>query len=204
MSAYSNKIKKIFITCCVLVLLPELEVIKKPVINILVFMEERRLLLGFSVKNIVVVYSYLRTISIILIITFIFLFILYYLFRPYLEKLSKPELSTTFEKSLYSYLESKEEKYSKKGYLVSGEWGSGKTRLITDFFDKYFKFNKRPIYKISCFGLDSRELVLQETEKQIEENDNSFLNWIQFIPLVGLPIFNILKKTYSLQNLNDL
>ncbi|GBD64743.1 hypothetical protein TEHD23766T_2170 [Tetragenococcus halophilus subsp. flandriensis] len=203
MSAYSNKIKKIFITCCVLVLLPELEVIKKPVINILVFMEERRLLLGFSVKNIVVVYSYLRTISIILIITFIFLFILYYLFRPYLEKLSKPELSTTFEKSLYSYLESKEEKYSKKGYLVSGEWGSGKTRLITDFFDKYFKFNKRPIYKISCFGLDSRELVLQETEKQIEENDNSFLNWIQFIPLVGLPIFNILKKTYSLQNITS-
>ncbi|MGJ0997415.1 hypothetical protein ACR76W_17655, partial [Enterococcus casseliflavus] len=45
--------------------------------------------------------------------------------------------------------------------------------------------------------------MLKEIETQIEENDNSFLNWIQYIPIVGLPIFGILKKTYSLQNISS-
>lgn len=60
---HSDKIKKIFITCCVVVLLPELEVIKRTTINILLFMEEKDLLLlfGGSVKDIEIKYSYIRT-----------------------------------------------------------------------------------------------------------------------------------------------
>lgn len=202
-STYGSKLKKIFVTCCALVLITEITMLKKAILNILSFMKDQKLLFGFTVRMFRNFYTVCRNISIVIIFISIAIFIIYYLLRPGLEKVSKGIPITAFEESLSKYLMDTTGKFSKKGYLVSGEWGSGKTYLVEDFFDRYFRFNKRPIYKISCFGLDTREQVLKEIETQIEENDNSFLNWIQYIPIVGLPIFGILKKTYSLQNISS-
>lgn len=202
-SNYGNKLKKIFVTCVAIVLVTEITIFKKVIINILSFIEEQKLLFGFSIRKYTFIYTVSRSISIIIIFFCIVIFVLHYLFRPWFEKLAKVNPVTSFEKSLSNYLMDTTGKFSNKGYLISGEWGSGKTYLTEDFFDKHFRFNKRPIYKISCFGLDSRELVLKEIETQIEVNDNSVFNWVQYIPVVGLPIFGILKKTYNLQNISS-
>ena len=104
-----------------------------------------------------------------------------------------------FEDSLYKYIE---QKSNGKGYLVTGEWGSGKTYIVNQFLDKYYKFSTKPVYRISCFGLDSRQLVLEEIKNQTEINDKSFFNWIQYIPVLGNPIYNILKDSYSLKSIS--
>lgn len=202
-STYESKLKKIFVTCFAVVLITEITILKKAIINILSFMEDQKLLFGFTVRIFRDIYTICRNISIIIIFMSISIFIIYYLLRPWLEKVSKGIPVTAFEESLSKYLMDTTGKFSQKGYLISGEWGSGKTYLVENFFDSFFRFNKRPIYKISCFGLDTREQVLKEIETQIEENDNSILNWIQYIPVVGLPIFGVLKKTYSLQNISS-
>jgi hypothetical protein len=103
-----------------------------------------------------------------------------------------------FESSLYKYIE---DKTNGKGYLVTGEWGSGKTYIVTEFFNKYYKFSNKPIYRISCFGLDSRNLILDEIKNQIEINDKSFFNWIQYIPVIGTPLISILTDSYSLKSI---
>ncbi len=50
------------------------------------------------------------------------IFIIYYLLRPWLEKVSKGIPVTAFEESLSKYLMDTTGKFSQKGYLISGEW----------------------------------------------------------------------------------
>lgn len=106
--------------------------------------------------------------------------------------------TSVFEKSLLNYLEYEKQK---KGYLITGEWGSGKTYILDTFIDKVYRYSYRPIYNISCYGLNSRELVIEEINNQLEINDNSLLSWIKYIPLIGDPLYSFLNDSSTLPNI---
>ncbi|MGX7375804.1 P-loop NTPase fold protein [Carnobacterium maltaromaticum] len=198
---YSEIIKKIFVICFMVIIIKEITPFKKAAINIIQFIE-KELFPILSVRNIIYLYNIIREFAIYVAILCIGIFLLYYFFRPLLEKNSRKNSNGNFEESLSKYLDVNNSLNSKKGYLITGEWGSGKSYIVNKFFENHFKFSNRPIYRVSCFGLDTREAIMKEIEKQIEFNDNSLLNWTQHIPLIGLPIFSLLKKSYSIDNIS--
>lgn len=106
--------------------------------------------------------------------------------------------NNVFEKSLHNYLESEKQK---KGYLITGEWGSGKTYILNTFMDKVYRYSRRPIYNISCYGLNNRELVINEINNQLEINDHSLLSWVKYIPLIGDPLYAFLNEASTLPNI---
>lgn len=85
-------------------------------------------------------------------------------------------------------------------YLVTGEWGSGKTYEIDHFFEKYYKYSNRKIYRISCFGISSRKELIEEINNTIEREDDSFYTFsiqaLKYIPVVGDALYKVLKKSY--------
>ena len=101
------------------------------------------------------------------------------------------------EESLFRYLQ---EGTAPRCYLVTGEWGSGKTYEIDHFFDKYYKYSNRKIYRISCFGISSRKELIEEINNTIEREDNSFYTFsiqaLKYIPVVGDALYKVLKKSY--------
>lgn len=101
------------------------------------------------------------------------------------------------EESLFRYLQ---EGTAPRCYLVTGGWGSGKTYEIDHFFDKYYKYSNRKIYRISCFGISSRKEMIEEINNTIEREDNSFYTFsiqvLKYIPLVGDALYKVLKKSY--------
>lgn len=110
---------------------------------------------------------------------------------------------SSFETSLMKYLRDKE-KNSNRCYLLTGMWGSGKTYSMNRFLEQYFLFSRRKVYRISCFGLDTREELLKEINSMIEREDNngysSFLQILQYVPIVGDPLSEFLKKSYTIRN----
>ena len=101
------------------------------------------------------------------------------------------------EESLFRYLL---EGTAPRCYLVTGEWGSGKTYEIDHFFDEYYKYSNRKIYRISCFGISSRKDLIEEINNTIEREDNSFFTFsiqaLKYIPVVGDALYKVLKKSY--------
>ena len=101
------------------------------------------------------------------------------------------------EESLFRYLQ---EGTAPRCYLVTGEWGSGKTYEIDRFFDKYYKYSNRKIYRISCFGISSRKELIEEINNTIEREDDSFYTFsiqaLKYIPVVGDALYKVLKKSY--------
>ena len=95
----------------------------------------------------------------IIIATFLVIQFLNWLLKLVWERwLKKQKGSNRFEESLFRYLQ---DSSIPRCFLVTGEWGTGKTYEVEKFFDKYFRHSKTKVYRISCFGLDSRkELVL--------------------------------------------
>lgn len=65
---------------------------------------------------------------------------------------------------------------------MNGSWGSGKTRFLNAFFENQ-KFGHNNIYKISCFGLKTREQLERNLREQIE-NKSTFY-FLQSFPLIG-------------------
>lgn len=118
------------------------------------------------------------------------------------DKKVKKLIEGKFEKSLYKYLTNK----NNNCFLINGDWGIGKTYDVNKFFDKYYKFSKKKVYRISCFGLDTRELVLNEIKTKIEEKDQSLytllINSLVYIPIIGDFLNSVLKKEYSINNIN--
>ncbi|MEI2466628.1 hypothetical protein V8V74_20555 [Niallia taxi] len=195
-----EKLKKSFVIVLVFVLLFEIAPLKKVIKSIIEFAEKNNILMGLNVSDISLVYIAIRKYALIYLIFCIFSFLCikaYLAIRHYFNSPKKIELNA-FEDSLFKYIE---DKPNGKGYLITGVWGSGKTFILTEFLNKYFKFSNKPIYRISCFGLDSRKLILDEIKNQIEINDKSFFNWIQYIPAIGKPLFSILKDSYSLSSI---
>lgn len=101
------------------------------------------------------------------------------------------------EESLFRYLR---EGTAPRCYLVTGEWGSGKTYEIDHFFEKYYKYSNRKIYRISCFGISSRKELIEEINNTIEREDDSFYTFsiqaLKYIPVVGDALYKVLKKSY--------
>ena len=96
------------------------------------------------------------------------------------------EQKSRMEESLFRYLQ---EGTAPRCYLVTGEWGSGKTYEIDHFFEKYYKYSNRKIYRISCFGISSRKELIEEINNTIEREDDSFYTFsiqaLKYIPVVG-------------------
>lgn len=194
-----NLFKRLFVLAVFCIVIVEVTSIKKLIINILIFSESKGFLFGLKIYDLKRIYNLLREISLVYIFFCVVCFLIYKLALFFLERYFIPESTslTSFEESLHAYLNRKSDG---KSYLVSGEWGSGKTYQVSRFFEKFYRFSSRPIYRVSCFGLDSRSMIIEEIKNQIELNDNSILNWFQFIPIIGKPIFGLLKESYSLQN----
>jgi hypothetical protein len=193
-------LKRSFVIVLVFVLLFEIASVKSVLKSMIRLAESNNILLGLKLADINQLYMSSRKYALIYLILCIISYLvikLYLFFRNYYSSPKNLDLNP-FEDSLYRYIE---EKPNGKGYLVTGEWGSGKTYIVTEFFNKYYKFSNKPIYRISCFGLDSRKLILNEIKNQIEVNDKSFFNWIQYIPAIGKPLFSILKDSYSLNSI---
>ena len=117
--------------------------------------------------------------------------------------LNKQDGDNRFEKSLFRYLR---ESNIPRCFLISGDWGTGKTYEINHFFDKYYGYNNENIYRISCFGLDTRERLINEINLTIERKDDSFYTFIiqtiQFIPIIGELLSKVLRKSYSYTSVN--
>lgn len=113
----------------------------------------------------------------------------------------KNSVENRFEESLIRYLNNNP---LKQCYLLTGGWGSGKTHAINCFFEKYYKYTFKKVYRISCFGLNTREQVEKEISSQIEVNDNSMytacINVIKYIPILGEFLGDLLKPNYSIGN----
>ncbi|WP_243821205.1 P-loop NTPase fold protein [Bacillus thuringiensis] len=192
-------LKKSAVILLIFVLLFDITVIKNLIKELLIFVQSFDRV-DFELSQIKQAYFLLRKYALLSLVLCIMLFlgIKFYLFiRDYFNRPKRSELNN-FEDSLYKYIN---DKPNGKGYLVTGEWGSGKTHIVTEFFDKYYKFSSKPIYRISCFGLDSRKHILDEIKNQIEINDNSLFNWVQYIPAFGKPLFSMLKGSYSLNSI---
>ncbi|MEC2744705.1 P-loop NTPase fold protein [Bacillus cereus] len=203
MNRHCNKtkefLKKAFVILLVFILLFNITIIKNLIKEILIFVQGFDLI-DFELIQIKHLYFFLRKYALFGLVLCIISFLginLYLHIRNYFKNPQRYELNN-FEDSLYKYIN---DKPNGKGYLVTGEWGSGKTHIVTDFFGKYYKFSNKPIYRISCFGLDSRKLILDEIKNQIEINDNSLFNWIQHVPVIGKPLFSMLKGSYSLNSI---
>lgn len=183
------------------ILIVEIEVLKNVIKNVLIFAESIGILMGLEFADVSQLYTLTRkwmTFYLIFSLIALLLIKVYLMVRHYFNSPKNNKLNP-FENSLYKYIE---QSSNGKGYLVTGEWGSGKTYIVNQFLDKYYKFSTKPIYRISCFGLDSRQLVLEEIKSQIEINDKSLFNSIQYIPVFGKPIYNILKDSYSLKSIS--
>lgn len=106
--------------------------------------------------------------------------------------------SDEFEGSLLRYLNVSE---SGRCYLLSGEWGVGKTFMLRKFLNKYYSKTNRNIYRISCFGLNTRKDIIDELSKVIGNADNSpmtvVLKVIKQIPVIGELLATLFKKSYG-------
>ncbi|MEW5207356.1 P-loop NTPase fold protein [Bacillus thuringiensis] len=200
---HGNKVneflKKSFVFVLALILLCEITAFKNLIKELFTLIQSYNLF-NFELIQIKELYLFLRKYALIYLVLCIIFFVLirvYLFIRDYFNSPKSSELNG-FEDSLYKYIN---EKSNRKGYLVTGEWGSGKTHIVNEFFDKYYKFSKKPLYRISCFGIDSRKLILEEIKSQIEIHDTSLFNWIQYIPGIGKPIFSMIKGSYSLNSI---
>lgn len=154
----------------------------------------------FTVKHI---YFFGEYISKIVILFYIILLLSTKTINFFWEKwLKSQEGKTRFEKSLFRYLRDNSISHC---FLVSGKWGSGKTYDVNTFFDKYYKFSKAKVYRISCFGLNTRNDLVEEINKTIEQTDSSFyttlINVLQYLPIIGEPIGKLMKKNYNYASL---
>lgn len=92
-------------------------------------------------------------------------------------------------------------------FLLTGLSGSGKTFQVNRFFDENLQFTNRKIIRISCFGLSTRNEVINEINKAIEDNDTSFfsdtITLIGKIPVLGELFTSLYKKKYSYMKLDS-
>ena len=149
-----------------------------------------------TIKNI---YLYAEKLFRIIIAIFLIIQSLNWLLELVWEQwLKKQKGSNRFEESLFRYLQ---DSSIPRCFLVTGEWGTGKTYEIEKFLDKYFRHSKRKVYRISCFGLDTRKELVKEISNTIEQNDKSFyallIKAMQFIPIIGGAMVKFFKKTYG-------
>lgn len=103
-----------------------------------------------------------------------------------------------FEESIFRYLQ---DSSIPRCFLVTGAWGSGKTYEAEQFLDKYYRWARTKVYRISCFGLDTRKELIKEISNTIEQQDKSFysltIKALEFLPVIGGAVEKFLKKSYG-------
>lgn len=104
-------------------------------------------------------------------------------------------------KSLYEYLSDK----NNMPILITGSWGIGKTYTLDNFWKKYYKYEGKKIYKVSCFGVTTKEQLLSSIKDVCKKNDNSIfsqmIDLIGKLPIVGEFLKNLLEKKYDFNSL---
>ena len=201
LSKIDHFLKAIVGMAVIIIILYEIDGIKNSAKGILLFMESNHILLGIPYSKLVGIITMLRRISLVYILFYLLYLSISWLLNMLLDSRINHrdnKVSSVFESSLIRYLK---DKHGKKAYLVTGDWGSGKTYVVTEFFKKYYKYSNRKIYRISCFGLETREQVLREIREQVERDDNSLVNMVQYIPLIGQPVYSFLKGSFSFNNI---
>lgn len=133
------------------ILLYHVEAVKKFCKAVVLYLIETKLL-PISVENIISLYFIGERICLFEIILTVVSVILMWGVRGLNDYLTKQEAKnmeqkSRMEESLFRYLQ---EGTAPRCYLVTGEWGSGKTYEIDRFFEKYYKYSNRKIYRISC------------------------------------------------------
>lgn len=183
------------------ILLYRVEAVKKFCKAVVLYIIEAKLLpvSAETIKNLYFVGEKLCLIEIVLTIVSVILMWAIRWLNDYLTKqeAKNMEQKSRMEESLFRYLQ---EGTAPRCYLVTGEWGSGKTYEIDHFFDKYYKYSNRKIYRISCFGISSRKELIEEINNTIEREDDSFYTFsiqaLKYIPVVGDALYKVLKKSY--------
>lgn len=150
-------------------------------------------------------YLGLETVFRVIIIVFLGLKLLDWVVVTIWERwLKKQSGKGRFEESLFRYLHASNVSHC---FLLTGEWGTGKTYDAQNFFHKYYRHSKTNVYRISCFGLDSREALEMEINKTIEQRDTSFrafiIKGLRFLPVIGDVIAEFFKKTYSYNSIKE-
>lgn len=104
-------------------------------------------------------------------------------------------------RSLYEYLSEK----NNMPILITGSWGIGKTYRLDEFWKNYYKYEGKKIYKISCFGITTKEQLLSSIKDICKKNDNSiFSQLIELIgklPIVGEFLKKLFEKKYDINSL---
>lgn len=121
-----------------------------------------------------------------------------------LNELDEDYGNNTLYKNLYNYFQNKD---NKNPIIIKGEWGAGKTYSIDEFFEKYYKFKKQKVYRISCFGITTREqlidLAMDICEKEDKRLYKEIINIIGKFPIIGEFLKNILGPKYDLNSLKE-
>jgi len=114
------------------------------------------------------------------------------------RKLKKETGKNRFEESMFRYLQ---DAAVSRCFLITGKWGSGKTYEVNRFFDQYYRHSRTMVYRVSCFGLNSRKDLVEEINHTIEQKDESIyaliIKVLQFLPVIGEAINKFLKKSYT-------
>lgn len=105
------------------------------------------------------------------------------------------------EIEIYRYLEEK----NQMGFMVYGEWGVGKTYRVKKCIDKYLRYRNKKYYYISCFGLTSRNAVLNELKNIYSKQDDSIRKKIaecmRVIPVVGELLYSWFQPEYEFKDM---
>ena len=125
----------------------------------------------------------------------------------YSEMLKKEDVDQNMMdlyKNIYNYFSDKKDDIP---IFISGEWGAGKTYTVNIFLEEYYKYSKQKIYKISCFGITTREVLMKRISEACENEDKSIfcqiVSLIGDIPILGEFLKNNLKKKYDINSIKS-
>lgn len=148
------------------------------------------------------IYFKLEMVFRLVVLIWIFFTLVYFVYSIYTDyNLKKDKGDDRFSQSLLRYLHSTSAMHC---FLVTGAWGAGKSFAVNSFFEKYYSNSRVNIYRISCFGLNTRKELVNEISEVVESKDNSifsaFVKLVQFIPVIGAAISKLFNKTYGYNN----
>lgn len=90
-------------------------------------------------------------------------------------------------------------------FLLFGSWGVGKSYHLEKFINKIKYYNIKPVYRVSCFGISTRESLLRELQNICEAEDKApkkfIVELIHKIPIVGDLFYKLLRSNYELRNI---
>ncbi|MBQ6992113.1 MAG: hypothetical protein IJN50_04290 [Clostridia bacterium] len=203
--------KIIFISCIVIILIRQF---KNQIKSLLVFMGFNEIYLN---KIIMFVKCISRSILQIALIYSCLSFIYLIIKKIYIKccrnkekrEYDKMMLSNSIDrnikelyKNMYNYFSDKENNLP---IFISGAWGAGKTYIVNKFINLYYRYSKQKIYKISCFGITTKELLMDRIKQSCENEENSFFSYIIYligeISIIGLFLKKILEKRYDINNI---